>query len=132
MLFKRKTAYEKELAAVLKKEQKFLDEHSKAKESFLSTKLENIVPKKLQATLDSAFAKAFDIVFEKGTKIIEKTYDKKGLELDYRQNEYINSARENRKSLRAFSKKAKAAGNRNLLFSGAAGVGMGVDRKSVV
>jgi hypothetical protein len=33
---------------------------------------------------------------------------------------------ENKRTLRAFSKKAKAAGNKNLLLSGTAGVGMGI------
>lgn len=43
---------------------------------------------KLQITLDVAFAKAFTVIFEKGTGVIEKTYYMKNImeyaELKYR------------------------------------------------
>ena len=124
--FKRKTPYEKELAALLKKERRFLKTRENKKESFINRKIARFVPKKLSGTLDAAFAKAFGLVFEKGTKVIEKTYNRKSLEIDFYENDYRNGVLESKKTLRAFSKKAKAAGNRNLLFSGAAGIGMGV------
>ncbi len=127
MLFLRhRTPYEKELAALLKKERRFLELRKKRKESFINQKLEKFVPEKLRGTLDSAFAKAFGLIFEKGTKVIEKTYDRKSLEIDFYENDYRNGVLESKKTLRAFSKKAKAAGNKNLLFSGAAGIGMGI------
>lgn len=126
IFFKKKTPYEKELAALLKKERRFLELRKNKKESFINRKLEKFVPKKLQGTLDSAFAKAFGLIFEKGTKYIEKTYDRKSLEIDFYENDYRNGVLESKKTLRAFSKKARAAGNKNLLFSGAAGIGMGI------
>jgi len=126
MLFKRKTPYEKEMAALLKKERRFLAKRVNQKESFVNEKLEKYVPAKLQSTLDSAFAKAFSLIFEKGTKIIEKTYNKSGLEIDFKENEYIDSLRNSRSSMRSFSRKARTAGNINLLLSGTAGIGMGI------
>lgn len=126
MFFSRKSAYEKEMAALLKKERRFLKSRSEKKESFINLKLSQIVPKKLQSTIDAAFAKAFALIFEKGTKYIEKTYSKKGLEIDYLENEYIDSVRNSRKSMKRFSKKAKTAGNINLMLSGTAGIGMGI------
>ncbi len=126
MFFKKKTPYEKELAALLKKERRFLKNRETKKESFINRKLEKYVPAKLQGTLDLAFAKAFGLIFEKGTKVIEKTYDRESLKIDYLENDYMNGVLERRKTLRAFSKKAKNAGNKNLLFSGAAGIGMGI------
>lgn len=124
--FQKKTPYEKEMAALLKKERRFLKGRAQKKDSFLNTQLAKYVPEKLQSTLDSAFAKAFGLIFEKGTKVIEKTYNKENRKIDYYENEYTNSVLETKKSLRAFSKKASAAGNANLLISGAAGVGMGL------
>ena len=59
LFFKSKTPYEKEMAAVLKKERRFLENRKNRKESFINRKLAEIVPAKLQGTLDSAFAKAF-------------------------------------------------------------------------
>ena len=124
--FKRKTPFEKELSAVLKKERKFLESRKNKKESFINRQLEKVVPAKLQSTLDSAFAKAFGLIFEKGTKVIEKTYNRKNLEIDFYENQYMNAVLENKKTLRAFSKKAKSAGNKNLFLSGTAGIGMGI------
>lgn len=126
MLFKRKTLYEKELALLEKRERRFIKKRAEKKESFINQKLGEIVPKKLQSTIDAAFSKAFGLIFEKGTKYIEKTYNKTGLEIDYKENEYIDSLRNSKRSIRSFSRKAKAAGNKNLLLSGTAGVGMGI------
>ena len=108
LFFKKKTPYEKELAALLKKERRFLELRKNKKESFINQKLEKFVPKKLQGTLDSAFAKAFGLIFEKGTKYIEKTYDRKSLEIDFYENDYRNGVLESKKTLRAFSKKSKS------------------------
>lgn len=38
----------------------------------MNQKLEEKIPPKLQGTLDAAFAKAFALIFEKGTGIIER------------------------------------------------------------
>ncbi len=46
------------------------------KQSQINKLLEDKVPEKLQSTLNVAFRKAFEIVFSKGSGIIEKTYDK--------------------------------------------------------
>ena len=126
LFFRKKTPYEKEMAAVLRKERRFLESRENRKESFVNRKLAEVVPAKLQGTLDSAFAKAFGLIFEKGTKVIEKTYSRKNLEIDFYENQYMNAVLENKKTLRAFSKKAKGAGTKNLLLSGTAGVGMGI------
>lgn len=125
-LFRQKTPYEKEFTALLKKERRFLKARENKKESFINRQLEKVVPQKLRSTLDSAFAKAFGLIFEKGTKVIEKTYNREGLEIDFYENDYNNGVLESKKTLRAFSKKAKAAGNRNLFLSGVAGIGMGI------
>lgn len=96
------------------------------KESFLNQKLEEKVPEKLQGTLDAAFAKAFHLIFEKGTTVIEKTYRKEEIEKQYQINEFTNQVRQDKKSLRTFSKNAKGSGTKNLVMSGAAGIGMGI------
>ena len=45
---------------------------------------------------------------------------------DYKIKEFTNEVRQNKKSLKAFGKKAEATGNVNLAVSGLAGVGMGI------
>lgn len=125
-MFLKKTPHQKEWEKFVKKEQKYLDKQKEKKESFLNQKLEEKIPNKLQATLDAAFAKAFHLVFEKGTEIIEKTYRKDDIQKNYLINELTNELKQDRKSIRAFSKKAKSSGTKNLVMSGAAGIGMGI------
>ena len=125
-MFQKKTPYQKEWEKFVKKEQKYLDKQKEKKESFLNQKLEEKVPEKLQGTLDTAFAKAFHLIFEKGTAVIEKTYRKEEIEKQYQINEFTNQVRQDKKSLRTFSKNAKGSGTKNLVMSGAAGIGMGI------
>lgn len=122
----KRTPLEKEWLKFTKQEQAFAERHREKRESRLNRTLENKVPEKLQGTLDTAFAKAFALIFDKGTGVIEKTYQKEKLEQDYRINEYAAGVRQNRKALKAFSRKAGKAGTVNLLMSGVSGVGLGV------
>lgn len=121
-----KSALEKEWIKLEKDEYYFLDKNLRKQDSKLNEFLSDKVPAGLQNTLDSAFAKAFFLVFEKGTDVIEKTYKKDEIAKDYQINNYSVKVRENRKNLKAFSKKANGAGTANLLLSGASGIGMGV------
>lgn len=125
-MFGKKTAYQKEWEKFIKKENKYLHKKQEKKESFLNQKLEEKVPEKLQGTLDAAFAKAFHLVFEKGTSVIEKTYRKEEIEKQYQINEFTNQVRQDKKSLRNFSKNARGSGTKNLVMSGVAGIGMGI------
>ncbi|MBR2045114.1 MAG: EcsC family protein [Agathobacter sp.] len=121
-----KSALEKEWAKLEKDEYTYLDKNLNKEDSKLNQFLSDKVPKGLQQTLDSAFAKAFQLVFEKGTDIIEKSYKKEDIEKEFAINSYAANVKENRKNLKAFSKKASGAGRANLLFSGVSGVGMGL------
>lgn len=122
----KKTALEKEWEELLRKEERFALSKGEKKESKLNQLLAEKVPDKLQGTLDAAFAKAFHLIFEKGTGIIEKTYKKEAIEQEYKINEFTADVKMNRKSLKKISGKASAAGTANLLLSGTAGVGMGL------
>lgn len=125
-MFQKKTAYQKEWEKFIKKENKYLERQQTKNESFLNQKLEEKVPEKLQGTLDAAFAKAFHLIFEKGTGVIEKTYRKEDIKKNYLINELTNELKQDRKSIRTFSKNAKGSGTKNLVVSGAAGIGMGI------
>lgn len=122
----RYSALEKERAKVEKDEVAFISKQLNKEDTKLNKFLEDKVPAGLQNTLDTAFAKAFHMVFEKGTDLIEKTYKKDELEKDYKINAYAASVKESKKTLRAFSKKASGSGKSNLLISGVSGIGMGV------
>lgn len=125
-MFQRKTPFEAEWEKLQKKEQNFLKEREEQKVSFLNQKLADKIPSKLQGTLDKAFTKAFGMIFEKGTDVIEKTYKKEELQKTFKINEYADEVRQNKKSLKAFGKKAENSDRVNMLVSGVAGVGMGL------
>ena len=125
-LFDKRTPFQKEWDKLKEQEQRFLQKRLEKKDSILNQKLEEKIPPKLQETLDVAFAKAFTLIFDKGTGVIEKTYKREKLEQDYQIRQYTAEIRQNTKSLRSFSKKARDTGAKNLLLSGASGIGMGV------
>ena len=123
---KRKTPIEKEWELLLKKEAKLYKSKQEKKDSKVNQLLAEKVPEKLQQTLDTAFYKAFLMIFEKGTKVIEKTYEKKEMETIYKVQEYEEDLRRNKKALKAFSKQANSKGTENVLLSGISGIGMGI------
>ena len=125
-MFKGKTSIEKEWRKFQKQEIDYLVKNVKREESALNQILEDKVPEGLQSTLDKAFFKAFQLVFEKGTGVIEKTYNKDKMELDYQLGEIKADMTGERKELKAFSTKAKTSGAVNTLVSGASGMGLGV------
>ncbi len=117
---------EKEWLKLQKQEQLYMQKRMEKKDSRLNQLLEKKVPENLQKTLDTAFSKAFYLIFEKGTGVIEKTYNRDELEKTYQINEFAAQVRNNRKSLKTFSQKASGAGNLNMLISGVSGIGLGV------
>ena len=124
--FQKRAPLEKEWDKLVKEERKFLLSQAVKRESFLNQKLEQVVPDKLQDTLDTAFAKAFGLIFDKGTGVIEKTYNKDELEKRFQINQFASEVRKDGKSLKKITRRAKQSGSMNLLMSGTAGIGMGV------
>ncbi len=126
LLKQRKTPIEKEWESLLKKEEKLYKTKQEKKDSKINQLLAEKVPEKLQQTLDTVFYKAFLMIFEKGTKVIEKTYEKKEMETVYKVREYEEELRHSKKSLKAFSKQANSKVTENVLLSGISGIGMGI------
>lgn len=120
------TPLQKEWCKLEKQEEAYLQKRKEKTDSKLNQLLEDKVPANLQNTLDAAFSKAFHVVFEKGTGIIEKTCRREELQKTFMINEYAAHVRGNSKSLKVFSKKASGSGNVNLLVSGVSGIGLGV------
>ena len=123
---KKSTALEKEWAAFKKSEARFVERQKEKGPSIINQKLDRVVPEKLKGTLDAAFYKAFQLVFEKGGTVINKTYRKEDGEYRQKLNAYAVGLKENRKNLKAFSKQAGVSKTKNLLISGVEGIGTGV------
>ena len=124
--FRHHTPWDKEWKDLEKKEFKFIAKRQEGPTSALINKLDRYVPQKLSDTLDKAFSKGFAIIFEKGTGVIEKTYNKEKLKADFQINAYASELKADRKSIRTFTKQAKSAKAANLLVSGMEGIGLGL------
>ena len=102
------SALEKEWKAIEKREQRLAKLALQGKDSAWKGKLEEKVPPKVSRALEAAFCKAFALVFEKGTGIIEKSYDSADL-----------------RSLRRVQGEARTGESRNLLLTTVEGIGLG-------
>lgn len=123
----RQNRWEKEWTALEKKEARYLMRRREEKTpSAFQQKLEEKIPEKLEETLNTAFIKAFDLVFEKGTGLIEKTYNKDQQKTDYQVREYAAGLKESRKTVKAFGRQSQGTRMKNLMISGVEGVGLGL------
>lgn len=122
----KRSLWEKEWNYLLKKEEKYVQKHSQPNTERFLSRLEHLVPDGLQSKLDKAFTKAFQLIFEKGTFIIEKTYNKQKRREDYDISEYAAQVREDRKHVRAFRRRASHCVHINLLISAVEGIVLGL------
>ncbi len=123
-MFKKISPIDKELKKLYKKEQSLINKKLNKKSSKLDEFLSDKVPQGLQKTLNTAFTKAFNTIFSKGTGVIEKTYNKGKIDDNYKINSYIADIKNNRKSLKTFNK--SSSDKINLAISGVSGVSLGV------
>lgn len=111
------------------KEQKFLNTKQNIIEEKLEPlvdKVESIVPESLKGTLDAAFFKAFQLVFENGTKYIEKLYNKDKIQLNHNINDFMLTKNVNRKSMKKMDKHALKSTFINTSISTLEGAGLGL------
>lgn len=102
----KKTPLEKEWDSFLKRENKTLKKYGTRKEPFWEKKLHKAVPDGLREKLEDAFYKAFCVILEKGTGVIEKTFPKEKLEAEFKTREYAGRLYPVRKNLAAGRKLA--------------------------
>ena len=101
---------EKQLKQLNKKEEKLTLEKEpgiiKNKLDPLKTKIEEKIPEKLQSTLNIAFEKGFKTVFDKGIGIIEKTYNKEDINMEFDINSYAINKYPTKRNLKKIDKSA--------------------------
>ena len=115
-----------EFKELVKDEERFITRNIAVKENKWQEKISKYVPETLDKTLNTAFCKAFGLVFEKGTGFIEKTYNKEKREQDFKVNEYSADLRNNKSSIKKFGRLAFGSKVLNMAISTAEGVGMGI------
>ena len=73
----------------------------------LIEKIEDKIPKGLADTLETLFEKAFYLVFEKGSTLIEKTYNKDDIEVQHLANDFVFEVSRSRASAKRLEKSAR-------------------------
>lgn len=129
MIFKKEdkqaAALRKELSSLIKKEEALKAAALKAANPAWKAKLEEKVPERVIDGLQAAFSKGFRLVFEKGTGIIEKTYDKNAIQQDYTIADFAVVVKGGRRELKKLRRQAQASQLSNLTITATEGIGLG-------
>ncbi len=88
--------------------------------------LEKKVPEKVSVNLKRAFVKAFEVIFQQGTGVIEKSYNKEEMLKDYQVREFAADLKGKRKDLRRQQKSAGAKDAANMVLTTVEGAGLGL------
>lgn len=120
----------KQLNKIDKKEKKILQDKSKKfydeKLGAIKGKLDEKIPQKVKDTLDAAFYNGFKLVLAKGTKYIEKLYDKEKIQLDHDIKNYAVEKAGNKKSIKNLDALSNKSSLINLGISTIEGGGLGL------
>lgn len=109
------------------KEESFLTKHIMDKTPKWVKFVRRKVPRSLQRTLESAFGKAFYMVFEKGTGLIEKTYKKDAQRYTFKSSsKKLKKEGFTAKGVRRFDRQAKNTIGKNLVISMFEGLALGL------
>ena len=122
---KKRAALEKEYASVLKKETQLKQSAMKTTAPRWKTDLEKKVPEKVYRSLETAFSKAFSVVFTQGVGVIEKTYNRQNLEETHSVQDYAVQVKGGRKELKQVKRNAGRSGLTNTALTTVEGIGLG-------
>lgn len=121
---KLKKSIQKELDSIKKAEAK-LQKKANASAFSYKEKIEAKIPEGINSTLQSAFSKAFGIIFKHGIGIIEKGYNKKDIEADFDIQNYAVDKKGSRRELKKLKWSAKKSDLLNMSITTVEGVGLG-------
>lgn len=119
-----KNKWRKAIIEVETKEKAFLEKEKT--EIALKEEIFKKVPEKLIGTLQFAFIKAFKLVFTQGTTLIEKTFNKEDLDIEFMANDYIIDKKTTKKNIKRLDKLSGKSNFINDALTTASGFGMGL------
>ena len=122
---RREAALNRELAVVEKQKKRMQQAALKAKSAAWKKELESRMPKKVYVGLESAFCKAFSVVFDQGRSIIEKGYNKEELQADHAIRDFAVQLKGGRKELKQMHRRAKQSDLVNMAVTTLEGIGLG-------
>ena len=97
---RKKAAIQKELNNIRKQEEKLEQSVQNWEEPQWKETLEKKIPSRTLQTLEQVFGKAFLIIFDKGTPLLEKSYNIESIGEDFEVNDYAARVKGRRKELR--------------------------------
>lgn len=115
----------KEQTSIEKQEKKLRNRAMAARKPGWKVQLEKRVPPKVYTGLESAFCKGFELIFSKGTGLIEKSYNREEIRKEHAVRDFAVQLKGGKKELRQLHKGAKKSDLRNLVVTTAEGVGLG-------
>ena len=120
--------YDRQLDEIRRKEkQLFADcEKEDAPSTGLMAKVEARIPPKLVDSMDETFYLAFQMLFEKGTRLLRLTFSEKRLRAERFIREYYLKEDPNTERVRSFYKSARTGGIVNTVLATAEGLVMGL------
>ena len=122
---RRAEAIAKELQLVLRQEERRKTAVMKARPARWKQELERKLPGKVYEGLQSAFGKAFSLVFRKGAVVLEKSYRKDEKLTDHRVADYVLRHQGRRSELRRMRSAASRSNFTNMTISTVEGIGLG-------
>lgn len=123
---KRSAVIEKEKRSIERQEERRNRQALRENATGMKERLEAKIPAKIYEKLQGAFSKAFEIVFEKGVGVIEKTYCKDELLKDYEIYDFAVQRKGSRKEFKNLHRKVKGGGRLNVLLAAAEGSLLGL------
>lgn len=120
--------YDRQLDEIRRREKKLFADCAKedAPSTGLMAKVEKRIPAKLVGSMDEAFYLAFQMLFEKGTRLLRLTFSEKRLRAERFIREYYLKEDPNAERVRSFHKSARAGGIVNTALATVEGFVMGL------
>ena len=120
--------YDRQLDEIRRREDKLFSDCAKedAPSTGLMAKVEARIPAKLVDTMDEAFYRAFQVLFEKGTGLLRLTFSEKRLRADRFIREYYLKEDPNAERVRSFHKSARLGGIVNTALATVEGCVLGL------
>lgn len=111
----------------IEREEEILIQNAKKQDSSpgWKSKLEGKIPEKTLAGLKKAFSKGFSVIFEKGSVLIEKTYDRDSIEKDFQINNYAMDIKGGRKEIGRIQSGVSQNNILNTAVTAVEGIGLG-------
>ncbi|WP_300900440.1 EcsC family protein, partial [Helicobacter rodentium] len=126
MIKVKKSPIEKELERIARDEKKLEKQAVEYHAAKWKETLEQRIPSRIHTNLQKAFCMAFELIFERGTNLIEKTYSKDTIEKEFQIHDFAVNLKGGKKELRHLKADVNRGNLVNMAVSTIEGVGLGI------